>query len=101
MKKKIRAQGRKYAFEWMEKGYWDRETKMSDRGSCDAPTKKFKTIRIREGLSDKLLMDTACHEFLHASLWMADEDFVTQFGHELADFLYDLGFRRQEDQSIY
>lgn len=99
--KKVKAQGKAWEFQWIPENYFDAELRKTDRGVCDSPDEQKKRLRIREGLPEKLLLDTACHEFLHASLWMADEAFVNRFGTELAKFLWDLGFRRDVDKSAY
>ena len=66
-------------------------------GECDAPSKPGKQIRLSRSLTDQELLETACHEYLHAAAWWLTEDFVTAAAHDLAAFLRRLGYRVEGD----
>ena len=80
-----------------------KEQKMSktDDGLTEGPWLKCKRIFLRHGLrSEKRKLETAIHEFTHAADWSKDEEWVTQFGHDLANFLYTLGVRFVEEPEV-
>jgi len=73
---------------------YDRHLKCD--GTCDWPTRKHKTIRIRRGLlrDPKELMETLVHEVLHAANFDCfDEKYVDRLAEEMATVLWDQGFR--------
>ena len=53
-------------------------------GFCEAPTKKGKKIVIKEDLKGEKLLEILIHEQLHASLWVAEEEWVSETGVDLA-----------------
>lgn len=70
----------------------------TDDGLTEAPWLPRKRVFLRHGLrSPKRRLETAIHEFTHAADWSKDEVWVTQFGHDLAHFLWTLGVRLEEE----
>ena len=80
-----------------------REQRMgkADDGLTEGPWLKQKRMFLRHGMREKRKLETAIHEFMHAADWSKDEEWVLEFGHDLANFLYALGLRFSEpgDQS--
>src|SRR5688572_540621 len=66
-------------------------------GSCDEPTGRSKQIRVRKGLNEKEELEVLIHEALHACDWHKDEDWVHRSGHDIAEFIYAQGWRRQRE----
>ena len=64
-------------------------------GECDAPQTTDKEIRIASHLKGERRLSTIIHEALHASAWHIDEEFVDQFGNDLARLLTRLGYREE------
>jgi hypothetical protein len=60
-------------------------------GDCRNETK---TIRIAQGMSSELELDTVIHECLHAAGWHIDEEFVGRFATDVAKILAELGYRK-------
>ena len=76
-----------------------KEQRMSktDDGLTEGPWLKKKRIFIRHGLrAEKRTLETVIHEFVHAADWSKDEVWVSQFGHDMANYLYTLGWRWTE-----
>ena len=63
-------------------------------GETEPPGRKGKTIRLRKGMADDDLLETAIHEAIHACLWTVDEDTVGDMALDIARFLTRLGFRK-------
>ena len=73
----------------------------TDDGLTEGPWLKKKRIFLRHKTGkEKRLLETLIHEFMHAADWSKDEEWVSQFGHDLANFLYKLGWRRTEAPDI-
>lgn len=80
-----------------------KEQRMSqtDDGLTEAPWLTGKRVFLRYGLrSEKRRLEGAIHEFTHAADWSKDEEWVLEFGHDCANFLYALGVRFPEDPEI-
>jgi len=56
-------------------------------GFCDHPDKPNKEIKLLSGERGKELLDSAIHEFTHASKWGMSEDFVKKYANDLTEFL--------------
>lgn len=50
------------------------------QGYCESPTKKGKQIVVCTSVKGEKELETLIHEFLHASLWMADEEWIQDAG---------------------
>ena len=103
--------GKRWLLVWVAKGVGfvarrdkdGREQKMSktDDGLTEAPWLKNKRVFLRHGLrNNKRKLETAIHEFTHAADWSKDEEWVTQFGHDLANFLWALGVRFVDEPDV-
>ena len=101
--------GKRWTLVWVAKGIsfvarrmGDKEQKMgkTDDGMTEAPWFKNKRVFLRRGLKGKRQLETAIHEFTHAADWSKDEEWVTQFGRDLANFLHSLGVRFTEESEI-
>lgn len=64
-----------------------------NRGTCDPPTCRDKTIRIAAYLRGEERLEVLIHEMLHAAGWHIDEEFVTKFANDAARTLWRLGYR--------
>jgi len=63
-------------------------------GLCDAPQRKpIPRIRINRELRGVRMLDVLIHEMLHRLGWHIDEDFVAQGAEDMADVLWQLGYR--------
>lgn len=60
-------------------------------GFCDTNNRYF--IIIERDLTKRVGLETVIHEALHACNWHKDEDNVTQTAHDIARFLWNLGYR--------
>lgn len=106
----FKVMGKRWLLVWIAKGATfvsrrdknGKEQKMSktDDGMTEAPWLKNKRMFLRHGLREKRKLETAIHEFTHAADWPKDEEWVAQFGHDLAKFLYTLGVRFTEEPEI-
>lgn len=67
-------------------------------GFTTDPNGKCRCIVARKSLKGKMLLDTICHEVLHASAWPIDENIVTEYAEDLTRILWRLGFRQVEDR---
>jgi len=95
--------GKRWLLIWVAKGATfvtrrdkdETEQRMNktDDGLTEAPWLKNKRIFLRAGLREKRTLETTIHEFTHAADWSKDEEWVTQFGRDLAHVLYALGWR--------
>ena len=63
-------------------------------GMCDT-YKKERELVILADLNTRSGLETAIHEALHALKWSACEDTVTTSAHDLARFLWRLGYRKK------
>lgn len=99
--------GKRWLLVWVAKGVGfvarrdknGKEQKMSktDDGLTEGPWLKNKRLFLRHGLRGRRKLETAVHEFTHAADWPKDEEWVTQFGHDLSKFLWALGYRCTEE----
>ena len=63
-------------------------------GDCDDVSR---TIRIKQGQSDRDTLDTVIHESLHAAAFdMFDESYVDKLATDISIILTRLGYKRQE-----
>lgn len=102
--------GKRWLLVWVKKGIAfvarrnekGEETRMgrTDDGLTEAPWMRNKRVFLRHGLGGKRKLETAIHEFAHASDWSKDEEWINEFGHDLANFLYSLGLRWTEEPPI-
>jgi len=110
---RFKIMGKWWRLVWVSKGASfvarsDKKDKSSDQrmgknldGLCEAPWLKKKRIFLRHGIKkEKGKLEPAIHEFTHAADWSKDEEWVNQFGHDLANFLYTLGWRCTEEPEI-
>tara|TARA_E500000331_G_C17257257_1_gene713635 strand:- start:2186 stop:2635 length:450 start_codon:yes stop_codon:yes gene_type:complete len=68
-------------------------------GECDDPNIRYKKIKIKKGLKGQHHLDTLVHEALHACLWMASEEWVSETASDISRILWRLGYRRVEEES--
>lgn len=62
---------------------------LKDRGHCDPPDKKNKSIIIKQGLKGQELMELLIHEMLHCLLFLElDEDFVVMAADDISRALW-------------
>ncbi len=66
----------------------------TEDGHCQAPTAKGKRLVVSSGLSEFRTLEVLLHEGVHATTWDAAEEAVTETAHDLASFLWRLGYRR-------
>jgi len=59
----------------------------SNRGICQHPDSTAKEIHIQSGLRGAQLLEVVIHEVLHAANWHLDEEFVTDFAHDVTKIL--------------
>lgn len=69
----------------------------NDRGSCDAPTKKAKAIKIRSTLKGQERLEILIHEMLHAAFWDLDEEPIEETAADIARALHGLGYKLRDD----
>lgn len=77
-----------------------KETRMAktNDGLTEAPFFKKKRIFLRAGLKcQRRKLESAIHEYSHAADWTKDEEWITQFAHDMSNFLYALGVRFVEE----
>lgn len=88
--------GRRWRFEWFR-----RRRNGPVWGECDPPDAPGKTIRVAYNQPEKELLDTVIHEVMHAADWHRTEEWVGEFGTDLSNALWRLGYRRvaEHDQS--
>lgn len=67
------------------------------RGDCTRPDAKQPEIRIKVGLSEAETLEVICHEFLHASYWVLDEESIEESGASLAGLLLKMGYSKNEN----
>ena len=60
-------------------------------GNCDTDSKYW--IILERDLKQRIGLETAIHEALHACSWSTKEEKVTQTARDIARFLWNLGFR--------
>jgi hypothetical protein len=63
-------------------------------GLCDPPTKKGKTIKIDNTLTDFDELQVLLHELLHCLQFSLSEDAVEEMSTDLAKFLWKEGYRK-------
>ena len=68
-------------------------------GICNPPTKKGKSIKIDNTLTDFDKLETIVHESLHAVFWDLDEYAVRDAAVDLSKLLWKLGYREQDVDS--
>lgn len=69
------------------------------RGECDDPDALGKEIRILSSLSGKEKLEIVLHESLHAVFWFLAEEVVARVAEDLANFLWRLGLRWEDEES--
>jgi len=108
---RLKVMGKWWLLVWVAKGVSfvarrdknGKEQRMSktDDGMTEGAWLRSKRMFLRHGLrSDKRKLENAIHEFTHAADWSKDEEWVHQFGHDLANFVYALGYRCTEEPEI-
>lgn len=65
-------------------------------GHCDDPSEAGRSIRVRWGLSGPLLLDTICHEVLHATIWDLGDGPVDSLATTIAHQLWAQGLRPKQ-----
>ena len=60
-------------------------------GNCDTDSKYW--IILERDLKQRIGLETAIHEALHACSWGTKEEKVTRTARDIARFLWNLGFR--------
>jgi hypothetical protein len=68
-----------------------------NRGCWGKAYPKQRRIELDPSLEDKTLLDIAIHEGLHVLFPIIDEDEINTAGTTLADLLWRMGFRRQNE----
>jgi hypothetical protein len=63
-------------------------------GKCDAPDRTKKKILIPLKDNSCVGLETSVHEAIHAAFYLIDEETVECAGHDIATFLWRLGWRR-------
>ena len=66
-------------------------------GLCDPPDVQNKEILIESRLQGKTMLETLIHEMLHAMCHQLSEEAVTAIAHDLAQVLWRLGYRRENE----
>lgn len=61
---------------------------MINRGSCDHPNSKNKSITIKQGLKGVELMEVLLHEMLHSCAWDLDEEVITEMADDISRALW-------------
>lgn len=59
------------------------EIPRKNMADCDPPWKTGKTIRIREGLDQRLAFRCLVHEMMHCAFWFMDEEYVERFAEDV------------------
>ena len=96
---KVKIGGRQYTVVLVPVGVNLPDFHMKENGACDPPYKRDKKIYIREGLSEKKEFEVFLHELLHAALWMASEEWITDTALEIANAFYlQRGWRRKSTE---
>lgn len=67
-------------------------------GHCDPPGIEPRKIKIRKSLKGRERLDTIIHELLHAAQWDLSEDAVEETATDIANALWQLGYRGPEDE---
>ena len=92
------SQPRKVEFEhgtWWLRYVSDRCLPEGTGGTCDPATKKGrKWIYVSAALDDLEELETVIHEVTHAADQRASEEAVEEFGHVLAQLLWNMGWRK-------
>lgn len=70
-------------------------------GKCDAPdtAANDRLIQVCESLKGKRELDVNIHEMLHACCWYLDEKIVRKSATDIANALWQLGYRKTSDAS--
>lgn len=80
--------------------YWDfrfyRCRAKNEQGWCDQDRKQ---ILVDQKARGKRRLEICIHEMLHAADWHKSEEWVQDTGHELANALWRLGYRKTEGES--
>lgn len=84
--------GKRWRFEWFSRPHNGPAV-----GWCDPPHAKNKVIRVASNQSEFDQLDTIVHELMHAADWTKKEEWVNQFGTDMARALWKLGYRRLGD----
>jgi len=81
-------------FRWVEV---DKPLACGDRGMCSHPNKPGRTIWIRSDLEGLERLEVAIHEMLHAAMWHVDEEYIDEWGADIARALWRLGVRWNDE----
>lgn len=69
-------------------------------GWCDSPDTPGRRIEIDSRLDGKELLYTLTHEAVHACIWDLDEEAVEEIAQDISNFLWNLGYRKNEEESV-
>lgn len=89
---------KKFIFHGKEYKYI-RSRKLKDKsGYCVNPNfkKKRRIISVEACLRDKDELEINIHEFMHACGWFADEEWISESALDIANALWELGYRKDE-----
>lgn len=67
-------------------------------GSCDHPQPPHRKLYLQKNLDSLLGMEIAIHEGTHACFWDIDEEAIAEAAHDVARFLWNLGYRHKDDE---
>lgn len=73
-----------------------RRGQIKDRGYCDSPDSKNKSIVISKTLEGEELLEVLIHECLHAATWDSSEQMVFETARDIARILHRLGCEVKE-----
>jgi hypothetical protein len=65
-------------------------------GQIEHPSKKGKTLKVDDSLTDRHELEIIIHEFLHGADWSKDEEWIEETSEDLSRFLWRLGYRKCE-----
>lgn len=68
-----------------------RRGNIKDRGYCESPDSKNKSIVISRNLTGEELLEVLIHECLHAATWDSSEQMVSETAKDIARILHRLG----------
>lgn len=87
---------KKFTFHGVDYRYIRSRTK--DYGYCKKTTETETegVIGISSKIKGKKELEINIHEFLHACGWFADEEWILQSGKDIAQALWELGYRKDD-----
>ena len=77
-----------------------RSNKLKNLGYCKnpkTPTKDKRIISVSSKLEGKKELEINIHEFLHACGWFADEEWIVDSAKDIAEALWELGYRKTNE----